>query len=409
MKYLVFFAITKVLIFWELPKCSLAFFLSETTLLNQMLKLSSGLLDEAQSRIQRRSSSLRETQEQGIQSQELTNRRNREDEAALEKLAKEQGQWLDNADEELESQYGEMIGHGAESYVYQKDANTVVKSRTIDPNVEGGYKTYQEALESIAIHNRLFPETAMKIVGFGKSDGEFCVIIEQPRINGRFATTEEIQQFLTDRFGEETVKIENILGGHSYKNPVHLLQDIKPKNVIVKDIDGKEQLFVIDGDFYNTEEYQNHLNTQQSSQPTDRQSPAGELRQLREQAGSNPSSINADETETFTTPEGEVYGFVDKDGNIYLDETVITPEHPIHEYTHVWDRIVAKKNPRLWKRGVQLMKQSSLWDEVIRGYWFEIVHPLASFLCVGDFPACALANIAIHIDDKDFVGEVNLA
>ena len=33
--------------------------------------------------------------------------------------------------------------------------------------------------------------------------------------------------------------------------------------------------------------------------------------------------------ETFTTPQGEVYGFVDKDGNIYLDETKISPEHSI--------------------------------------------------------------------------------
>ena len=31
----------------------------------------------------------------------------------------------------------------------------------------------------------------------------------------------------------------------------------------------------------------------------------------------------------YTTEQGEVYGFVDKDGNIYLDETKISPEHPI--------------------------------------------------------------------------------
>ena len=48
----------------------------------------------------------------------------------------------------------------------------------------------------------------------------------------------------------------------------------------------------------------------------------------------------------FTTPEGEVYGFVDKEGNIYLDEDVISLEHPIHEYTHLWDRAVAKHNPK---------------------------------------------------------------
>ena len=46
---------------------------------------------------------------------------------------------------------------------------------------------------------------------------------------------------------------------------------------------------------------------------------------------------------TFTTPKGEIYGFVDKAGNIYLDETVISPEHPIHEYTHLWDRPVRRK------------------------------------------------------------------
>ena len=67
----------------------------------------------------------------------------------------------------------------------------------------------------------------------------------------------------------------------------------------------------------------------------------------------------------FTTPQGEVYGFVDKEGNIYLDETKISPEHPIHEYTHLWDRTVKQKNPKLWQRGVELMKQTSLWNEIL--------------------------------------------
>lgn len=69
--------------------------------------------------------------------------------------------------------------------------------------------------------------------------------------------------------------------------------------------------------------------------------------------------------ELFTTPQGEVYGFVDKEGNIYLDETKISPEHPIHEYTHLWDRTVQKHNPKLWQRGVELMKQTSLWNEIL--------------------------------------------
>ena len=75
-------------------------------------------------------------------------------------------------------------------------------------------------------------------------------------------------------------------------------------------------------------------------------------------------STENDDIQQFTTSEGEVYGFVDKDGNMYLDETIIKPEHPIHEYTHMWDRVVAERNPELWKQGVSLMQQISLWDEI---------------------------------------------
>ena len=68
--------------------------------------------------------------------------------------------------------------------------------------------------------------------------------------------------------------------------------------------------------------------------------------------GSRYIPINSkDGIEKFQTPQGELYGFVDKDGKMYLDETVISPEHPIHEYTHLWDRAVRKKNPELWKSG----------------------------------------------------------
>ena len=72
-----------------------------------------------------------------------------------------------------------------------------------------------------------------------------------------------------------------------------------------------------------------------------------------------------DGIDLYTTSQGEVYGFVDKEGNIYLDETKISPEHPIHEYTHLWDRTVQQKNPKLWQRGVELMKQTPLWYEIL--------------------------------------------
>lgn len=66
----------------------------------------------------------------------------------------------------------------------------------------------------------------------------------------------------------------------------------------------------------------------------------------------------------FFTPQGEIYGFATPKGNLYFDETVISPEHPIHEYTHLWDRVVAKNNPKLWKQGLTLMKKISLWQDI---------------------------------------------
>jgi len=78
-----------------------------------------------------------------------------------------------------------------------------------------------------------------------------------------------------------------------------------------------------------------------------------------------PEPVNPDQEEVsdlpfFITPQGEIYGFITPEGDIYLDETVISPEHPIHEFTHMWDAVVSKKNPKLWNRGVELMKDPSL-------------------------------------------------
>lgn len=72
-----------------------------------------------------------------------------------------------------------------------------------------------------------------------------------------------------------------------------------------------------------------------------------------------------DNIECFTTTQGQVYGYATPEGKIYLDERVIRLEHPIHEYTHLWDRVVRSKNEALWNRGVELMKQTSLWNEYL--------------------------------------------
>ena len=88
----------------------------------------------------------------------------------------------------------------------------------------------------------------MKIVGLGRSFDEFTAILVQNNIEGSFATKEEIEQFVKARFNAE--KDESILGDNSYKNDKYLLQDLKPKNVLVRYENGEKKFYVVDGDFY---------------------------------------------------------------------------------------------------------------------------------------------------------------
>lgn len=70
-----------------------------------------------------------------------------------------------------------------------------------------------------------------------------------------------------------------------------------------------------------------------------------------------------EKTRYFRTLEGEVYGFT-AGGKIYLDSNRMNAATPMHEYTELWSQIVARENPELWARGVELMKHTFVWDEV---------------------------------------------
>ena len=162
-------------------------------------------------------------------------------EAAVEKWAKELGVWHDEATEELEAMYGERIANGSEAFVFFGDEQMVIKARDIC-----GYDCLDEALESMELHNALFPYTAMRITGFGRSDGDFTVIFEQKYIKGaKFAPSDLIALFMKTVFDAE--KDDSVLGGNSYENDELLLQDLKPANVLLGRDGG---LYVIDGDFY---------------------------------------------------------------------------------------------------------------------------------------------------------------
>ena len=72
--------------------------------------------------------------------------------------------------------------------------------------------------------------------------------------------------------------------------------------------------------------------------------------------------VNADVT--FLKDDNDIiYGCASK-GAIYLNKDRMNPNTPIHEYTHLWFAALKDSNPELYARGVELMKQMPIWNEV---------------------------------------------
>ena len=137
--------------------------------------------------------------------------------------------WFANAEADIELEYGSKIAQGAEAKVYYKQGDTsVIKMRT------SIYATLGRALESIVLHNALFPETAMKLIGFTRDANElFRSINTQPYIScQRLATKQEIDDMVaikgfTDN-GDGT--------GVNYIGERLHLEDMHPANVFIDTI-----------------------------------------------------------------------------------------------------------------------------------------------------------------------------
>ena len=68
--------------------------------------------------------------------------------------------------------------------------------------------------------------------------------------------------------------------------------------------------------------------------------------------------------------EGEVYGFA-FDGEIYVDEDLVNSNVLAHEYTHLWDKYVQNENPELWQLGKDILKGTSVWQEIVEDKNYE--------------------------------------
>ena len=159
-----------------------------------------------------------------------------------------------------------------------------------------------------------------------------------------------------------------ILNGKLYKDaspdlrPLISIQEMKNFNIVWDKLTDSEKEVVRESDQSISGQLINNLNNlgikvgdSQSIQDYMSKHSLKDTTQLISQKGVDP----------FTASQGELYGFVDKEGNIYLDENSISPEHPIYEYTHLWDRVIQERNPELWQRGIDLMKETNLWNTIL--------------------------------------------
>lgn len=152
-------------------------------------------------------------------------------EKLLEQWAKAARLWVESSDTALKEGFGPMIAQGAEAMVYYKDgATSVVKERA------SIYSTTQKALDAIALHNYLFPETAMHVIGFTRdSDGLLRIILTQPYVRClRLATKEEIDRLVLEKGFRDNWSGQGV----NYISERIALEDMHPANVFIDEVSG---------------------------------------------------------------------------------------------------------------------------------------------------------------------------
>jgi hypothetical protein len=156
-------------------------------------------------------------------------------ERIVESWAKAKGIWHDNLDT-IEGK--ELFAEGGEAKVFANDGDTnVIKILSTEYFI-----TPQFALDRITLHNTLFPEATLKITGFGRnSKGEFQFLVEQPFIQGTYATQAEIDKFITKAGFTKSTKDK----GNTFITDDLYVSDLHDENVI-KTPNGN--LIIIDAD-----------------------------------------------------------------------------------------------------------------------------------------------------------------
>ena len=156
----------------------------------------------------------------------------------VEKWARLSGKWIENPEEYL-GNLCHLQDYGTESVVYF-DVNTRMVYKLISLK---HYNVLRLALDRIIIHNAIFPETCLVVMGFAKDRfGQFVVVVRQPYVEGDPITEDERISFMHD-LGFEDAGMD--YGMHlNYKTSDLYVGDLNEFNAIK----GEHGLHVIDAD-----------------------------------------------------------------------------------------------------------------------------------------------------------------
>lgn len=150
-------------------------------------------------------------------------------EKLIERWARAARLWVEASDDIVRKGFGPMIAEGAEAKVYYRDGSpAVLKERA------SIYSTTQKALDAIALHNYIFPETAMRVIGFTRdSDKLFRVILTQPYVRcQRLATKEEIDKLVAEKGFRDNWEGQGV----NYISDRIALEDMHPANVFIDEV-----------------------------------------------------------------------------------------------------------------------------------------------------------------------------
>lgn len=259
-------------------------------------------------------------------------------EECLEGWARATGNWHESIEDFTSNT--EPIRSGTDSDVYLSDDGAYVIKAS-----KGKFdnKKFPSDIDQINLFNYVFPHSAYRILGYGRLNGSFVRFIEQPFVDFSKAQPLSVEERVSymQRMGFEPKNKEKTL----FSNGLVAVSDLQKSN-IVRDVDGN--IRVIDAD---VRIHSKENGGKFSYPPVEMDMPEFMA------DGYGPG------LELLKRPDGVVYGAT-VGGKIYLNQDHLNPNTPIHEYTHLWFSALEKANPELYKRGVELMRQLPVWEEV---------------------------------------------